>query len=311
MRKLGDDNPVPLYKEQGIHMEGVADNDFMLVIMSAVQRCMLQKFGSDRICIESTHGMTGYDFELSTLLVIDEYDEGFPVAFFFSSSVDTEHLTIFYECVKTSAGVIKPHSFMSDDAPAFYNAWSRVMGAVENRLLCTWHVDRAWQGKLTTITDKEKREKVYRGLKACQTELDKENFSRMFTELLLQLAIDSDTVAFGQYLTAHYNNRPETWAYCYRIGSKINTNMHIENFHKIIKHIYMEGKKSKRVDKCIDALFTHLRDKQFDRQHKLHKGKLSSKVAAIVQRHSASIPLARYHVRAVRSMSVVSTIYYF
>ena len=82
MKKLEVDNPVLLYKEQGVEMEDAGVNDFVLAIMSPIQRRMLQRFGSDRICVDSTHGMTGYDFELTTLLVVDEYDEGFPVAFF-------------------------------------------------------------------------------------------------------------------------------------------------------------------------------------------------------------------------------------
>ena len=292
MEKLDDDSPVLFYKPQETVLEGFANNDFMLVIMNPVQRKMLQKFGDDRLCVDSTHGMTGYDFELTTLLIVDEYDEGFPVAFFCSSSVTTAHLKLLFNCIKRTVGEIKPQSFMTDDAPAFYNAWSDVMGPVQNRLLCTWHVDRAWQGKLQTITNKDTRQAVYKSLRACHTELNRDKFVLMFAELLQQLKNDPETTSFAQYLESHYSSRPETWAYSYRIGANINTNMHIENFHKIIKHIYMEGKKSKRVDKCIDALFAYLLDKQFDRLTKLQKGKLSTKVAAIVKRHSAGVPLA-------------------
>lgn len=253
--------------------------------MSPFQKQMLSKFGSDRLCIDSTHGMTGYGFELTTLLVVDEYEEGIPVAFFCSSSVNSDNLKVFFNCVKEAVGEVKPRSFMSDDAPAFYNAWVAVMGSVDKRLLCSWHVDRAWQGKLYTIKDNEKKKIVYKALRTCHTELDVNNFVKMFAELLEQLKSDPDTVTFGQYLSTHYANRTELWAYSYRTGSRINTNMYIENFHKIIKHIYMQGKKSKRVDKCIDALFSYLLDKQFDRLGKLHKGKLSTKVAKLAHRH--------------------------
>jgi len=41
---------------------------------------------------------------------------------------------------------------MSDDAPAFYNAWVAVMGPAEHRLLCTWHVDRNWRDNLSKIS---------------------------------------------------------------------------------------------------------------------------------------------------------------
>ena len=37
---------------------------------------------------------------------------------------------------------------MSDLASQFYNAWVGVMGGKPLRLLCTWHVDKAWQTEL-------------------------------------------------------------------------------------------------------------------------------------------------------------------
>ena len=41
---------------------------------------MAQKFASKGVCIDSTHGTTGYDFLLTTVMVTDECGEGLPVA---------------------------------------------------------------------------------------------------------------------------------------------------------------------------------------------------------------------------------------
>ena len=41
---------------------------------------------------------------------------------------------------------------MTDDAPAFYNAWVVVMRSVEYRLLRTWHVDKNWRQNLCKIS---------------------------------------------------------------------------------------------------------------------------------------------------------------
>ena len=38
---------------------------------------MFNAFGKDRICVDSTHAVAGYQFELITVLVIGEYEEGF------------------------------------------------------------------------------------------------------------------------------------------------------------------------------------------------------------------------------------------
>ena len=49
--------------------------------MHPVQKMMIKKFGNSTVCIDLTYGTNRYGFILITLLVIDEYDEGFPAAF--------------------------------------------------------------------------------------------------------------------------------------------------------------------------------------------------------------------------------------
>jgi hypothetical protein len=45
-----------------------------------------------------------------------------------------------------------------------------------------------------------------------------------------------------------------------------------------MKHIYLEGKKVKRLDKSLIALLKFLRDKSIDRLILLHKRKLTSEI---------------------------------
>lgn len=75
------------------------------------------------------------------------------------------------------------------------------------------------------------------------------------------------------------------WAYCHRKGAKINTNMHIENFHYQIKHIYLEGKACKRIDKCCAKLKDYINDKKFERLIKSHKGKITPKHTESFKNH--------------------------
>ncbi|XP_067136762.1 uncharacterized protein [Centruroides vittatus] len=42
------------------------------------------------------------------------------------------------------------------------------------------------------------------------------------------------------------------WAYCYRLYCGLNTNMHIENMHKCIKHTHLQGKRVKCLDQKED-----------------------------------------------------------
>ncbi|XP_047103705.1 uncharacterized protein LOC124722613 [Schistocerca piceifrons] len=87
------ENPsVLFYKPQDStseHQE-LRSEDFVLVIMNRAQREMLSKYGEDCICIDGTHGLNGYDFEVTTLLVLDELRQGFPCAFLISNRKDAE-----------------------------------------------------------------------------------------------------------------------------------------------------------------------------------------------------------------------------
>ncbi|KAH7941348.1 hypothetical protein HPB49_012472 [Dermacentor silvarum] len=98
--KMQGDNPVLFFKQQGMSDSAtrlqrhttdlLKDDDFMLVLMTKPQHELLQKLGSDRLCIDGTHGTTGYDFQLVTLLCVDEYRTAFPVAFCIPIRVDKQ-----------------------------------------------------------------------------------------------------------------------------------------------------------------------------------------------------------------------------
>ncbi|XP_074596218.1 uncharacterized protein LOC141851373 [Brevipalpus obovatus] len=102
----------------------------------------------------------------------------------------------------------------------------------------------------------------------------------------------------------------ETWALCYRKGLHVNTNMHLENMHRQVpgnpiihddklfcpfnsqlKHIYMDGKKVKRLDKSIQSLMDMLRDYAHRRVIKIRKGYRSSKLFAINRSHDRSLKI--------------------
>ena len=71
---------------------------------------------------------------------------------------------------------------MSDDAEQFHNAWRSVFGNVHNKLLCTWHVDRAWREKLALIKDKETQMIVYHSLRLLMEETEVKKFEMLLTK---------------------------------------------------------------------------------------------------------------------------------
>lgn len=158
--KTNEKKPVLFYKKQGVDMEGSDLNAeyFCIILMNSAQSEMLKKFGGNIVCVDSTHGLNSYDFEMTTVLVIDEFYEGFPVATMFSNRKDTHIHEIFFGKIKERTGQIEANVFMTDITNIFYSAWVSTMGAVPHQLYCSWHVDRAWQQNLNKVNDSEKKE---------------------------------------------------------------------------------------------------------------------------------------------------------
>lgn len=126
------------YKSQG-HVDSnfkeLKEEDFLLLIMNHYQKSMLEKFGSDVICIDLAHGMNAYNFNLTTIMVLDDMREGFPCSFMISNRIDKKIFRIFFSQIKQLTGVIQSNVFMSDMAKSFYNAWTVEMKPLNHRLL--------------------------------------------------------------------------------------------------------------------------------------------------------------------------------
>ena len=76
----------------------------------------MKQMGSSTICIDTAHGTNMYTFNLLTVIVIDEYGEGIPVAWTISNREDSLTLIQFLKAIKERVGSLSPTWFMSDDA---------------------------------------------------------------------------------------------------------------------------------------------------------------------------------------------------
>lgn len=260
------------YKRQGETSEILDENDFCLVVMNKFQQLMLTEFGSNAILIDGTHGFNNYEFELTTIMVIDEFGQGFPAAFMFSNKKNTNIYKLFFKSIHKKVGNINAKVFMSDITDTFYNAWQQVMGNVRYRLLCSWHVDRAWQKNLSKINNKKKRSEVYKTLKVLQEELNENFFENKLASAVNLMLTDKDTENFGQYFVTNYVSTSKQWAYCYRKGTGINTNMRLESMHKTIKYFYLNRRVIKRLDKGLHMVLKYVRDQSIKRVIKIVKG---------------------------------------
>lgn len=97
------ENPILFYKYQGQEHHVLRKEDFCLMIMNPFQRHMMKKF-TEIITVDGTHGMNAYDFEMTTIMVIDEFNHGFPVAVMFSNRKDTIVQTLFFNTLKETIG---------------------------------------------------------------------------------------------------------------------------------------------------------------------------------------------------------------
>ena len=100
---------------------------------------MMRTLATNRvICVDGTHGTNSYDFTLITVMVIDLWPGAFQTVKFFNA-------------LKKRVGTLYPKWFMTDLAEQFYNAWVSTFGNKPRKLVCTWHVGRAWREKLKQL----------------------------------------------------------------------------------------------------------------------------------------------------------------
>lgn len=178
-------DPVLLYKAQGLSNISIGGNeaenetflkeDFALAIQTKFQMEMMAKFGYSVICCDSTHGTNHYSFPLTTLMVIDEFGEGIPVAWLISNHENGDVISKFFQSVKEKTGCLEPAWFMTDDAPQYFTAWQQTYGisAKTKNLICRWHIDRSWRRALNDkVSEKEDRISIYHHLMVLMLQSD-------------------------------------------------------------------------------------------------------------------------------------------
>ena len=215
--KQTDQNPVLFLKLQDEDaQEGydLAKEDFLMVIKTPFQQEMLTKFADKGICCDSTHGTNGYDFPLTTIHVIDEFGQGIPVAFCLSNHEDFTSMVIFVREIRKRCGNINSKCFMSGMANQYYNAWVAVMneGPRPKKLLCTWHVDKAWKNELREkVGDDSVESDVYKMLRTCLEQTTLTGFESCLSGLLQRLESNPGTTNFHSYFLKEWVSKKEQW----------------------------------------------------------------------------------------------------
>ncbi|XP_063913770.1 uncharacterized protein LOC135130334 isoform X2 [Zophobas morio] len=264
----GDRKNVVIYKKPGEKYEGLHDSDFVLAYINKEMEYMLQTYGCNIICMDATHGTNPYNYELTTILILDDENIGYPTVFLISNRKDKIIQEVLLTELKRTTSTISPKYFMSDDTNIYFDAWTKIMGNSPQRLLCTWHIKKNWtiQSK-AKISNKEVCNKVQKDLEKLLKEVEEKEFLRL-TEELFDYLRQQNEEAFLDYLQKYYfqdRTRIGSWAHCYRLHAGINTNMHLEALHKTLKYNYFCGKTVRRLETCLDMLDKLLKDKSWKR----------------------------------------------
>ncbi|KAL4092150.1 hypothetical protein QTP88_026703 [Uroleucon formosanum] len=220
---LKEKSPVTYFKMQCEKEGPLLKDDFMIVIMTPYQIDVLSKYATDRICVNSTHGITSHDFQLTTLLVVDEFGAGCPVALCISNRNDSVAMSRFFLSSKEK-------------------------------------VNRSWRKNLIKIKSLIKQSEVYKACRTLMEILDIDQFQNSLECFLAMCEDDVEIKDFGIYFKTYYSQLPKAWTFCYRLDLSLNTYMYLEAMHKKLKYCYMHGKQNRRVDKCSRLLMRFARD---------------------------------------------------
>ncbi|KAK7460748.1 hypothetical protein BaRGS_00038826 [Batillaria attramentaria] len=207
------------------------------------------------IFIDSTHKTTQYDFQLITVLVLDDYREAVPVAWAISNKEDQETLTVFFDSVKAACGKdIATDIFMSDLAQNF---WCFTFSKPAKRLYCSWHVDQAWRRQISMLIGSQDAQcTTYLYLKSLETMTDEAEFRQNLQQVLDYL--NEVSQPFLNYFLETFvtGDKLCLWAGWSRIGSLANTNLYMfaEAFHRVLKDVYFGRRQNRRVDHLLHIL---------------------------------------------------------
>ena len=242
------------------------------------------------MCVDSTHGVTGYNFYLLSILVINQYGKGLIVGWAISSRENFFIWKLLAQSLRPDSLRVKPEVLMSDDDNASWNGLKLVWTSLKFKLLCHWHVKKnvrnncigtKCQVQMSTKTANSEQNEVEISTDLKSTlETSKFIYGTPIWELFYSLMKETDKETFFsmlsifrktckaynqqnllQYFEKNYfpEHRIKQWATWFRkemygVQWLLNDNMHIESWHNYLKSVIMGRYKNVRVDKLLKIL---------------------------------------------------------
>ena len=113
----------------------------MLVMQSPTQAQMMVE-NAQILCVDGTHGLTGYGYHLLSIVVVDRHGHGLVCAWALASRENKYIWQLIGESLRPPTKEIAPQVLMSDDKNSAWNGLTRVWPSLKHKLLCHWHLKR-------------------------------------------------------------------------------------------------------------------------------------------------------------------------
>lgn len=225
------------------------DEIFCIGYQTKAQASIMLKFAGKILCVDATHGLTKYGYQLLSLMVKDDTGRGYPVGHLITSNLDATILTAFFKEIKERNPLLNVTTVMSDDDKATRSAFRAAFGENVKTLLCHWHVRRAWKNNYDRIDNDEAKSEIPKLLERTFHTKD----TNEFNAIIEKIKSFKDCMRFWDYFDSTYMTRVEDWAKCHRnfFHDDVDTNMLLESFHNIIKTLYFKRKANMRVEVLI------------------------------------------------------------
>ena len=273
-----------------------------LFVLGIQTKELLEMFikGANKIyCIDGTHNTNKYEFPLTTIMVPDEFNKGYPVAWLISNYADELTLRPFLEEIKKRCPEdIKINCVMTDDDNTGWNAFTSVFGESKH-LLCKWHITRAWRRSLKIVPESFQDE-VMQALLVMLNEKDVTEFETLQDGFLTRYSLVAP--GFTKYYQNNYMKRSEKWAMCHRQFNhcKTDTNMFVESFHNKLKTNFMERKPNKRIDDLVNLLLTIEEEDYWRRKREIEYFEKTNNIATDgSNRHKKGLNIPDAHVTKI------------
>ncbi|KZV87284.1 hypothetical protein EXIGLDRAFT_840088 [Exidia glandulosa HHB12029] len=228
---------------------GLAADALVLIIQTPWQRDRFAELGASFAGVDGTHNTTRYyNTTLFTIIVRDRWAHGLPVAWMVSSNGTEQTLTHFLRVFRARNPVV-PRIWMSDKDRAQLNSLRAVYSELFVLvLLCWWHVLHAWQQHFSTTLYAT----LWTLLKRWIRITDEAEFWTHWE------AIQREAPAsFIEYIKKEWLPEREMWSAVSRternVFERSDTNMLVESWHRILKHMFLRGMHNRRLD---DLIFT-------------------------------------------------------